>query len=109
MGDFPRLLDSRRAKQSKTMNSKMLILLFVGAVLLGWAEAGCNQDGCCYCHKEQGYVLQDGLYQEDCDYGYYCRCNHGPRIGYYGECVRRGTGPVIQAVNPNNAGGLKDY
>ena len=44
-------------------------MLVVSVLLLGEAEAGCNQNGCCYCHKDQGYVLTSGLYQEDCDYG----------------------------------------
>ena len=44
-------------------------MLVVSVLLLGEAEAGCNQNGCCYCHKDQGYVLTSGLYQDDCDYG----------------------------------------
>merc|ERR1711972_52710 len=79
------------------MNSKIYIaVLVVAALLLGEAEAGCNQNGCCYCHKDQGYVITSGLYQEDCDYGYECRCNHGRRIGYYGECVHEDEGPSFQ-------------
>ena len=51
------------------MNSSLMILLVVGVALLGWAEAGCNQDGCCYCHNDEGYVLTHGTYKVDCDDG----------------------------------------
>ena len=66
--DFSPLLTCTRATE-ETMNSSLMILVVVGVALLGWAEAGCSQDGCCYCHKEQGYILTEGLYQEDCNYG----------------------------------------
>merc|ERR1711936_352418 len=80
------------------MNSKIYIaVLVVSVLLLGEAEAGCNQKGCCYCHSDQGYVLTSGLYKVNCDCGYHCRCNHGRRIGYYGECVDGGAGQVARS------------
>ena len=43
--------------------------MFVAVALLAGVEAGCGQFGCCYCHKEQGYVINQGQFQSDCDTG----------------------------------------
>jgi len=69
----------------------LIVAVFVAVALLAGIEAGCGQFGCCYCHKDEGYVINQGrYYQTDCDAGYDCICNHNERKGvFYGECVEK--------------------
>ena len=41
----------------------------VVVALLSGAEAGCAKNGCCFCNKDEGYVINMGLYKTDCDAG----------------------------------------
>merc|ERR1712048_461003 len=49
------------------MNLKMMIaaVFVVVALLLGSAQAGCDQlgpYGCCYCHETEGEIIESGNY-----------------------------------------------
>merc|ERR1711973_563142 len=103
MGDFSPLLTCTRATE-ETMNSSLMILLVVGVALLGWAEADCNDNGCCFCHQDEGYVITHGDWKEACDRRYKCRCNHDRNDGYYGECVPRRWGSTIARGNRGRSG-----
>ena len=112
----------------------MILVLFGVLSVMTGVEAGCNYNGCCYCHKYNGHVITHGEYAVDCDIGCkynfcymwattkfhhwnlmliiqnnynffpsdWCRCNNYPRVGYFGECVAKGSGPIIQSVPTNN-------
>ena len=47
----------------------ILIVMFAVLSVLTKVEAGCNFNGCCYCHKYNGHVITHGEYKEDCDWG----------------------------------------
>merc|ERR1711862_884254 len=86
-------------RKISNMNMKMYILAVFVAAFLAGAEAGCDANGCCYCNSAQGYVVNKGVYKTDCDDGYFCACNHHPRIDkFYGQCSQ--TAPLAAPSAP---------
>merc|ERR1712048_1219132 len=83
----------RRTKKEETMNLKMLIaaVFVVVALLLGSAQAGCNQlgnYGCCYCHETEGNIIESGtFYGTTCVDGTKCCCEYDQNFqAFYGVC-----------------------
>ena len=66
------LLEVRKRFYLMDKNYVILVLFGVLSVMTG-VEAGCNYNGCCYCHKYNGHVITHGEYAVDCDIG--CKYN----------------------------------
>ena len=61
-----------------------LALIYFASV----ADAGCGQNGCCYCGMQDGLVIKTGSKAPDCDPGYDCECGYNSNRGFYfGACV----------------------
>merc|ERR1712001_469170 len=83
--------------QTTPNNSRMKLSAFsvfslaVALLLLCFAsttDAGCTQNGCCYCGSQDGLVIQRGRYRERCHPGYECECGYNSRDDtYFGACT----------------------
>ena len=69
---------------------KTSVVLGLGLLLLAMAsltEAGCDQNGCCYCNSQTGRIINQGRYSTDCDPGFFCDCKYKERTRkFFGQC-----------------------
>ena len=69
---------------------KTSVVLGLGLLLLAMAsltEAGCDQNGCCYCNSQTGRIVNQGRYSTDCDPGFICDCKYKERTRkFFGQC-----------------------
>ena len=69
---------------------KTSVVLGLGLLLLALAsltEAGCDQNGCCYCNSQTGRIINQGRYSTDCDPGFFCDCKYKERTRkFFGQC-----------------------
>ena len=73
------------------MKIPALFIFFLA--LLNFAEAGCDENGCCFCTAESGEVIRatKGPYRLNCndEEGVYCGCGYNTKQEYfYGECTK---------------------
>merc|ERR1711990_94941 len=81
------LLTLRQPPNNSRMKLSALSVfsLAVALLLLCFAsttDAGCTQNGCCYCGSQDGLVIQRGRYRERCHPGYKSRDDT-----YFGACT----------------------
>ena len=87
------LLTLRQPPNNSRMKLSALSVfsLAVALLLLCFAsttDAGCTQNGCCYCGSQDGLVIQQGRYRERCHPGYECECGYNSRDDtYFGACT----------------------
>ena len=83
--------------------SQLLCLSLLLVAFASLTEAGCDQNGCCYCNGQSGRVIYTGIYKPDCNPGYQCRCGYDDRrFHYFGQCNDGSSGPCGSSV-PNIA------
>merc|ERR1712080_601883 len=70
----------------------MLSIIFV---LFLETEAGCNDNGCCWCGSKDGEVIYTGPRAPDRDLGIACQCIYlTSRATYYGSCTNQGASDI---------------
>merc|ERR1712055_1050371 len=70
------------------MKIPALFIFFLA--LLNLADAGCGENGCCFCTDQSGEVVRatKGPYRLNCNDGFYCACGYNPEQEYfYGTCA----------------------
>merc|ERR1711971_709936 len=72
-------------KQFPTPRMKFSALFIFSLALLSFAtlaEAGCNENGCCYCGQDGAVIwATQGQYRYNCQPGFYCRCGRNSSQG----------------------------
>merc|ERR1712055_224486 len=81
---------SRRAGSNRMKFSALFIFSLALLSFATLAEAGCNENGCCYCGSKDGAVIRatQGQFRENCQPGFYCLCGwNSYSETFFGECT----------------------
>ena len=75
--------------QPPKMKIPALFIFFLA--LLNLAEAGCDENGCCFCTDQSGEVVRatKGPYRLNCNVGFFCACGYNSeQEWFYGACTK---------------------
>merc|ERR1711934_250157 len=93
MGSIKRHFKVESQQALKPQRMKILALFIFFLALLNLAEAGCDENGCCFCTSETGEVITatKGPYRQNCndEEGLFCSCGWNVEQEFwYGKCTK---------------------